>query len=66
MGNYQSSRNGEIDTSTMDLQYIYRALNKAQIEQNQDNINALNQELQDRGEQPIDTTTNTDGTDPTI
>ena len=50
----------------MDLQYIYRALNKAQIEQNQDNINALNQELQDRGEQPIDTTTNTDGTDPTI
>lgn len=50
MPTYTSSNGTEKDTSQMALSYIYNALNKAQQNQDQDNIDALTAELEARGE----------------
>lgn len=47
---YTSSNGTQKETSEMALSYIYNALNKAQQNQDQDNIEALQAELQARGE----------------
>lgn len=62
---YKKSSGEEIDTSTMAMTYIERALNKAELEGNQDNIDALNAEIAVReGEDPnatVDDITNNNG-----
>lgn len=42
---YTDSKGNQKDTGTMPIEYIQRALAKAKSENNQENINALEEEL---------------------
>ncbi len=59
MPQYTKSSGEVIDTETMPQPYLERALNKAQEEGNQDNITALQQEMDTRN--GIDTTDTSTG-----
>jgi len=60
MPNYIKSSGEVIDTSSMAQPYLERALAKAQNENNTENIDALTQEMNLRGEESIDTTSEED------
>jgi hypothetical protein len=50
MGIYTNSKGQQIDTSTLAQPHLERALAKAQRENNQENVEALQEELNNRQE----------------
>jgi hypothetical protein len=69
MPTYINSKNEEVDTSTLAQPHLERALAKAQREGNDENIQALQQELTNRGQatdSTDDITIDTETTDDTI
>lgn len=60
MATYTKSNGLQIDTAEMPQPYLERAYAKAQEEGNEDNIKALEEEMQARGEQVNDNETDSE------